>query len=115
SREMLGELTRIAQKLDPVTPPDVGGWARLVVEEVLPAPPRRTGTMSAEPQDPATMMKPTKTFVVHNNVDGITVLEVEPPPVERPRAWRISAIVGLALGVALFVGGAATRRLTRAT
>jgi serine/threonine protein kinase len=93
AREMLAELTRIAQKLDPVTPPDVGGWARSALEQPVDSPRRRTASMPAA--------KATATFLVKQNVDGITVLEKEPP---RPRSRR-TIVAGLALGCGLFAVG----------
>jgi serine/threonine-protein kinase len=97
AREMLGELARIAQKLDAVTPPDVGGWARATFEELVPEPaPRRKATM---------------TFVVQQNVDGVTLLDREPPP---PAARRSTLVAGLILGTALFAGGTVARQLGRA-
>lgn len=98
ARELLGELTRIAQKLEAVTPPEVGGWARAALEQSTESPRRRTASMPAA--------KATATFVVKQNVDGITVLEREPP---RPRTHP-SLLAGLALGCVLFAGGVVALR-----
>src|SRR5439155_14794087 len=108
ARAMLTELTRIAQKLDPVTAPDVGGWARSAVEDTPPEPlRRRTATMSAVPGE-AHPGKATATFVVRQSVDGVTVLDKE---AVRPSGGRRGTVAaGLLLGVALFAAGSVARR-----
>jgi protein kinase-like protein/PEGA domain-containing protein len=105
ARAMLTELTRIAQKLDPVTPPDVGGWARACVDETpLDAMPRWTPTVSAVPAGKATV-----TFVVRTSIDGVTVLDKE--SAARRRGRRLPVAAGLLLGVTLFAAGSMARRL----
>ncbi|MCA1665370.1 MAG: PEGA domain-containing protein, partial [Myxococcales bacterium] len=103
AREMLAELARIAQRVDPVTPPDVGSWARAIIEGPTPAtaPRRPTASMSAAPADPLAG-KATASFVVREHVDGVTVLE--PARVAAPASRRGAVITGLVLGTALFVG-----------
>jgi serine/threonine-protein kinase len=109
AREMLAELARIAQRLEPVTPPDVGTWAR----DVVGAPGanasarRPTASMSAVPADPLTG-KATATFVVREHVDGVTVLE--PDRAAPPPSRRGVILAGLALGLALFLAVPLARR-----
>jgi serine/threonine-protein kinase len=109
AREMLAELARIAQKLDAVTPPDVGAWAHSTVEEPVIDRPRRA-TRSMPARDPTVSSRATMTFVVRQSVDGMTVLDREAGAGKRRRG---AAVAGLVLGAALFVGAVVARRLDR--
>jgi serine/threonine protein kinase len=99
AREMLAELTRIAQKLEPATAPDVGSWARSSIEGAPADEPsgRRAPTLSATP-----LRNPTMSFVVRRSVDGVTLLEKE--SILMPRRRRLALLARLALGAAALVG-----------
>ncbi|HEX8953294.1 MAG TPA: serine/threonine-protein kinase, partial [Polyangia bacterium] len=112
ARAMLAELARIAQRVDSITPPDVGGWARAVIEGPTAAAPsrRRTASMSAVLEDPL-VGKATASYVVREHVDGVTVLE--PARAVEPPSRRGAIVTGLALGATLFVGVPVARHLFR--
>jgi serine/threonine protein kinase len=88
ARALLAELTRLARDLDPITAPDVGAWARRLLE-TPESPARRPRT--------ETQSRPPLTFIARDTVDGVTRLDALPPP--RRRLWPF-AIAALALAMA---------------
>jgi serine/threonine-protein kinase len=124
AREMLGELTRIAYALDPVTAPEVGGWVRELepprsqtrtptnfdraLRQLIGGGERPTGTLTAVPD-----ARPTAAFEVHKTDDGSTVwkaVELEPQGGRRlPRKLAMA----IALVAAAWIASAAALQTGR--
>jgi serine/threonine-protein kinase len=119
ARVLLGELTRVAWSLPPVTAPDVGTWVRGLVPPREEAAARtgfdgalrqllgggtraQAGTLTALPA-----ARGTESFVVRQTGDGATVwTRVEPPAGTRRLPRRLA--LGLGLGLLVATGVALT-------